>query len=59
MHAPDTKKLMLDGLEYAGCGAWIRGDEAELAARLRAVDLMASDVDECMLPFIGQAKAGL
>jgi hypothetical protein len=59
MHAPDKKKLKFDGLEQIAGPVWIRGSRDDLAARLRAVDLVASDVDECMLPFIGQAKAGL
>ena len=59
MHAPDTKKLKLDGLQRHGEGVWLRGGRAHLAMRLREADLVASDVDECMLPFIGQAHAGL
>jgi len=59
MHAPDRKRLKLDGLAQITEPVWIRGHGGELAARLRGADLVASDVDECMLPFIGQARAGL
>jgi len=51
---PVSSKLLEAGLFSAGEGLWVREAPAALAARLRRVDLVASDVDECMFPFIGQ-----
>ena len=59
MTEPDTKKLKRAGLHRHNENVWLRQDADATAERLRQVDLVASDVDECMLPFIGQAKAGL
>ena len=58
MKTPVIRELIKSGLEQHGEAVWLRQAES-IAAQLRAVDLVASDVDECLLPFISQAEAGL
>jgi len=56
---PNRESLERAGLRRARSELWTRGNEADLLFRVAAADLVISDLDECMYPFITQAEAGV
>ncbi|MEW6203385.1 MAG: hypothetical protein AB1546_15505, partial [bacterium] len=47
------------GFRCVGENLWVRPDEETIQEKLSSVDLVVSDLDECMYPFITQAAAAL
>lgn len=54
---PDEKLLKSAGLRRARPELWVRGDAGEVLSRIAAADIVISDLDECMYPYITQAEA--
>ena len=47
------------GFNCASENLWVRSDERDIHEKLSCVDLVVSDLDECMYPFITQAVAAV
>ncbi len=55
----DEQKLRSAGLKNEGGGLWTRDGADALLPRIAAADILISDFDECIFPYITQANASV